>query len=270
MASEGAYWRVRGARRDSGRDIEVLLRAGDPASAEAEASRLGILTSAVEPVAGVDAARAGAGGDGRAGAGRGTERLVRIYATRPRDHLYIGWLLRHRRRLIVTTHRVVLHRRTLLSSFTATLDVGAVNGVVIGRVTRWRVLVGVALLLLVGVQMLPLLWMGNDWQIFAAGATLVALGLIFSRADFLGVVSESGRLGLIRYGVRREVGESFLRDVHSVLRPGMNESLIPRMLARDVHDGEGACPSCGYPLTGLEGASVCPECGARMGAGAAG
>lgn len=274
MEHAGTYWRVRGARRDSGEDTEVLVRAADRAGAEREAQRLGILTSRIEQVPMHEAARPGASHAPEGGPpGPGTERLVRIYATRPRDHLYVGWALRHRRQVVVTSHRIVLHERLLLATRTSALDIGAVDGASVGRVVRWRVLLGTLLLAISGLDGMRLLYERGTSHAIAGlivFGTLVLLGLLLSRADSVGVTSASGPLRLVRYGVPPEVRERFLSDVHSVLRDGTDRELLSQIMAQSLQADGRLCPACRYPLVGLEHATVCPECGAQLpGAGAA-
>jgi len=266
MTGGGSHWKVWGAQRESGADMEIVVRAADGRAAETEAVRLGILVSRVERVDSPASEPTHATPPGAIVPAVG-ERLVRVYATRPRDHLYIGWMLRHRKQLVVTSHRVVLHERFLFSSRTATLDVGAMEGALVGRVVRWRVLIATALLAVSGVQVVPFLFLASSGLALVGLATLgvaVLIGLVLSRPDFVGVTSAGGRLGLVRHGVGRGVGERFLTDVHSVLRAGSDAGLLGQVLAEGLREQDRVCPACRYPLAGLEHAAVCPECGVGL------
>ena len=261
MTSDGTFWRVSGAHRDSGADIEIVVSATDSQGAAAEAARLGVLISRVEAVTHA------AGLAGQAPARGGAERLVRVYSTRPRDHLYLGWFLRHRKHLVVTTHRVVLHEQLLFSSKTTTIDTGAVEGAIVGRVVRWRVFIGAMVIGASGVQALPFLFLINSGFVLPAAGLLglvVLVGLLLSRADFVGVTSAGMRVGLVRYGVPRDTGERFLHDVHSVLRDGVDRDLMAQVLGLSLRENQRVCTSCRYPLVGLIGVTTCPECGATL------
>jgi hypothetical protein len=266
MTNAHPYWRVAGAQRDTGADIEVVLKADDEPAAEAEAARLGILVSRLERT-GSPAQEVAAPSAPRPIEAGARERLVRVYATHPRDHLYIGWMLRHRKQLVVTSHRVVLHERFLTASRTITVDRAAIEGVLVGRVVRWRVLILTLLLGIYGFMPLPLLLIGSAKLGLGAMGLLgiaVLTGLLLSRADFVGVSRAGRRVGFVRYGVPREVQERFLNDVHSVLRAGADRVLLGQILDQSLRADGRVCPSCRYPLAGLESAAVCPECGTEL------
>ncbi|MBK7403379.1 MAG: hypothetical protein IPJ41_01780 [Phycisphaerales bacterium] len=262
MTSESALWRIRGARRDSGADIEIVVPAADRDHAASQAAHLGILVSSIDPQP-TPPHHAAADAPPPANA----EKLVRVYSSRPRDHLYIGWFLRHRRHLVVTTHRVVLHERLLFSSRTASIDTRAVEGALVGRVFQWRIVIGTIVIGTSGAQALPFLYLYSSAIVLPAACMLglvVLIGLVLSRADFVGVTSASMRVGLVRYGVPRGTGERFLHDVQSVLREGADRDLMAQVLGESLRENQRVCPSCRYPLVGLIGVTSCPECGAAL------
>lgn len=260
MAETTRRWRIRGAEAETGRDAEIYVTAPDPAGAAARARALGVLSARVEPAPAESP-------EPESPEPESPERVVRIYATRPRDHLYLGWLLGNRARLILTDKRIILVRRTLLGQSVQTVDIGAVEGAAAVRVVRWPVLILASLLLLTAAET------GVNWLRSATGGfapppwrTMAIFGvpglalLLFARVNLLGVVYAGGRFGLRRFRLRTPDIHDFVHTVHCLIRPGVRTSVFATPAGPGDRPGEPACPACGYPLTGLEHARRCPEC----------
>ena len=256
-------WRIQGAQRDSGDDIQLIVTASDLLQAKERARTLGVLVHAVHQLpTGSQECGARLESDAQQ---TPTETLLHVYSTRPRDHLYIGWVLGSRRHLGITSHRVILYEKGFGWSRAQTIAARHIEGVFVGRVIRWKlVLLAICLALATATVLLSQNNASAEVVLATIVLPLLLAILLFSRVMFLGAVGQRATLGVMRYWVAPDLQVRFVQDIHSIVQDGTQVSMLNRVAGRISQESGSSCSACGYPLIGIESTPNCPECGAAV------